>query len=157
MLWRLFGMKLFGLALGLCVLFSTAWQTDSAASDYYHECGLPGGAYRMLDGVLFSGSGTDEKELKYKEISKVTLSEITGFCVGKTGNKYGFNSERYMQRVEIGLDDGSHQKLDFYCELVSDGLPAGDDCAREVKTRIKHLVPAYDTKITIDPDAPKQE
>lgn len=150
-------MKLFGVAAGLIALYLTAWQGESAASDYYHECGMPGGAYRMLDGQLFSGSGSGEKELRYKEISKVTLSETVGFCVGKTGNKYGFNSERYMQRVEIRLDDGSSQKLDFYCELASDGLPAGDDCAREVKTRIKRLVPAYDTKIIIDPDAPKQE
>jgi len=148
-------MNMSGVAVGLGLLLVIGWNSESTASGYYHECGTPGGQYRMLDEVLYSGSGENEKELKYKVISKVVLSETEGYCIGKTGNKYGFNSERYIQRIEV-RQNGETLKLDFYCELASDGLPAGDECTKQVKTKIKRLIPAYDTKVVVTPDAPKQ-
>jgi len=128
----------------------------SHASDYYHECGLPGGQYKMHDEILYEGSGASEKQLEYKTLSKVTLSETEGYCVGKTGKRYGFRSERYFQHVEI-RQNGQPIKLNFYCELASDGLPANETCVRQVQTRVKRLVPAYNTKTIQTPEVKSGE
>lgn len=149
-------MRAIGAALGFGLLSSLTWSAGAIASDYYHECGMPGGAYRMHDETLYTGTGDDEKEVRYTPISKVVISETDGFCVGKTGTKYGFSSRRYLQRVEI-RSGGERIKLDFYCELASDGTPAGDECTRQVKTRVKRLIPVYDTTVTKIPGAPGQD
>lgn len=149
-------MERFGLVLSVGVLILVGGHGHSSASDFYHECGMPGGQYRIQDETLFTGSGKDEKELRYTSIAKVTISETEGFCIGKTGNKYGFASKRYLHRIEL-RQDGERFKLDFYCELASDGLPAGDTCDQRVNTKVKRLVPAYETKITKVPGAPSSE
>ncbi|MGI9406535.1 MAG: hypothetical protein ACR2O4_09200 [Hyphomicrobiaceae bacterium] len=143
----------FGGAIAACL--AVVWTAPAQASDYYHECATPGGEYRMHDETLFTGQSDNEKQREYKVLSKTVLSETEGYCIARSGRRYGFNSARYILRVEVPTDD-EPVKLIFYCELAADGLPANEVCDKPRNTKTKRLVPAYETRQTIRPDDPAQ-
>ncbi len=113
---------------------------NGAASDYFQACRSADGQYVMEAEALremnpVSGE-SDGKSLTYKVLSRVALARREGYCVGmaNTSQRYGHRAETYLLEVTFQSEEGQSRRIYLLCEEASDGLPASENCAKEVTT-----------------------
>ncbi|MGI9571206.1 MAG: hypothetical protein ACR2PH_16055, partial [Desulfobulbia bacterium] len=126
--------------------------TPARAGDYYHACSTPGGGYDYDHDskILTVDSGGRKRNVPYKLVNKITLSERTGFCESQKCNaRFNFNSENYVTTLKI-TEHGVPIEINFICEVAASGLPAACNCDREVIEKNRVLRPQY-TELTDKP------
>lgn len=110
------------------------------ASDYFQACRSADGQYVMEAEALremnpVSGE-SDGKSLTYKVLSRVSLARREGYCLGAANKsqRYGHRAETYLLDVSFQSEEGQKRRIYLLCEEASDGLPASENCAKEVTT-----------------------
>ena len=132
-----------GGAMGaLCAVASYLMMIGTAGgSDFFQACRSADGLYVMEGEALremnpVSGE-SDGKSLEYKVLSRVSLSRREGYCVGMgdPSKRYGHRAETYLLDVSFQSEEGQRRRAYLLCEEASDGLPASENCARQVTTQ----------------------
>lgn len=118
------------------------------AGDHWHECGTVNSSIYAFEGdTLYEVDGDQRKELAYKTLRTITISEEEGYCQNKAGRKFGWANHIYVMEVEFPGAVGP-LKTWAMCEEGGSGFPASNeidtDCVKEAHTKNRRLVPQYE-------------
>lgn len=120
----------------LCLLAAVlVAAVPAAASDYSNLCRSADGVYQMDDEVLSRTreDGTPGPEIPYRKVREIELSHEKGYCIGRSGRHFEHESRSSTVRVAF-KDDGRDIEIDMVCEMAGDGMPANEECVRDVIT-----------------------
>lgn len=119
-----------GLSLAAVFLASAPAIGPAQAGDFSHECRTPSGDYEISGGVL-QAAGETSLDIPYQVMRERVLIQREGYCVGRTGQQFGYSYRQSVQTLSIRRD-GQSESIDVFCEIASSGLPAAETCVRDV-------------------------
>lgn len=132
-------------ALAACVAVVTIAGVPGvppvSAGDFSHECRSASGDYEVSGGGLRATdrSGREpSSDIPYEVLRERVLIQREGYCVGTTGQQFGYSFRQSVQTLSIRRD-GQALDIDVFCEIASSGLPAAETCLRDVLVLDDHL------------------
>lgn len=125
-------------------------SSHAIAGDRWQECTTINNSLFSMEGEdLYEVDGDQRKQLDYKKLETVTISDEAGYCETKDGSRFNWANLVYVLKMDVAGTAGPF-KLWALCEEGGSGFPASNEidttCVKNVHTTNKVLVPAYEDK-----------